>query len=101
MFLHQGEKTALIKSGNIVSYNELSKKVQLFSSLYKKIRTSRVGIFSENREGWVYSFYSAWNNHAVVVPIDFMSTIDEVAYLLNDCKPEVVFVSKDKLADFK
>ncbi|WP_430932258.1 AMP-binding protein [Saccharicrinis sp. 156] len=101
MFLQQGEKTALVKSGRTVTYNELGKKVQLYSSLYRATITHKVGIFSENREGWVYSFYSAWNNDAIVVPVDFMSTVNEVAYILNDCKPEVVFVSKGKLDDLQ
>lgn len=79
MFLKQGDKTALVKSGKTVTYNELGKKVQLYSSLYKASETNKVGIFSENREGWVYSFYSAWNNNAMVVPVDFMSTVSEVA----------------------
>ncbi|GAF02994.1 AMP-binding protein [Saccharicrinis fermentans] len=101
MFLKQGDKTALVKSGKTVTYNELGKKVQLYSSLYKASETNKVGIFSENREGWVYSFYSAWNNNAMVVPVDFMSTVSEVAYILNDCKPEIVFVSAAKMADYQ
>ena len=99
MFLQQGEKIALVQSDRKVSYNELGKKVQLYSSLYSASETKKVGIFSENRLGWAYSFYSAWNNDATAVPIDFMSTVSEVAYIINDCKPEVVFVSEEKKED--
>ena len=28
---------------------------------------------------------------AVAVPIDFMSSAEDVAFILNDCKPEVIF----------
>ncbi|WP_066629295.1 AMP-binding protein [Labilibacter marinus] len=101
MFLLQGENTALVQSGKEISYYQLGQKVQLYSSLYNTEETKKVSIFSENRLGWVYSFYSAWNNHSVVVPIDFMSTVEDVSYILNDCKPEVIFVSKEKDSDLQ
>lgn len=97
MFLKNIEKKAIVNADISISYRALGSKVQLYSSLYATV--GKVGIFSENRPGWIYSFYSAWNNNALVVPVDFMSTVSEVAYILNDCRPEVVFVSKDKKAD--
>ena len=99
MFLQQGEKTAIVNSGKTIAYNTLGKKVQLYSSLYNSAETNKVGIFSENRLGWIYSFYSAWNNNSIVVPVDFMCTVNEVAYILNDCRPEVIFVSQEKSSD--
>ncbi len=100
MFLQEGEKTAIIESGNSISYSELGKKIQVYSSLFD-LDTQKIAIYSENRTGWVYSFYAGWNNGATVVPVDFMSTPSEVAYILNDCKPEVIFVSEDKRNDLK
>ena len=44
---------------------------------------------------WAYAFYAAWKNDSIVVPIDFMATADEVAYILNDCQPEVIFISEE------
>ncbi len=101
MFLQQGEKTAIVNSGKTIAYSTLGKKVQLYSSLYNSSTTQKVGIFSENRLGWIYSFYSAWNNQAIAVPVDFMSTVSEVSYILDDCRPEVIFVSEDKKADLQ
>ena len=99
MFLKKIEKEAIVNAQLSISYSVLGSKVQLYSSLYTTV--DKVGIFSENRPGWIYSFYSAWNNNALVVPVDFMSTVSEVAYILNDCRPEVIFVSKDKNADLQ
>ncbi|TLX78391.1 long-chain fatty acid--CoA ligase [Labilibacter sediminis] len=96
MFLYKGEKAAIVERGRTIAYNTLGKKIQLFSALYNSTDIKKIGIFSENRLGWIYSFYSGWNNNAVVVPIDFMCTVDEVSYILNDCKPEVLFTSNDK-----
>lgn len=99
MFISQGENVAVAANGKSISYNELGNKINLYSSLFDASSTNKIGIYSENRLGWIYSFYAGWNNNAIVVPVDFMSTTSEVAYILNDCKPEVVFVSQNKKSD--
>jgi len=63
-------------------------------SLYKG-KSTKVAIFGENRPEWTFAFYSSWKNKNIAVSIDFMSTPDEVSYILNDCKPEVVFCSTE------
>ena len=76
-----------------IDYNQLIKKVNSFSALLPSDNLSKVAIFSENRFEWVYAFYSIWIKKAVAVPIDFMSSAEDVAFILNDCKPEVIFYS--------
>jgi len=76
-----------------VDYNELIKKINSYSALLPDKNLTKAAIFSENRFEWVYAFYSAWMKKAVAVPIDFMSSSDDVAFILNDCRPEVIFYS--------
>ncbi len=101
MFINKGENIAVQANEKTITYNALGEKIAHFSTLYKAESTHKVGIFSENRLGWIYSFYSAWNNDAVAVGIDYLSTVNEVAYILNDSKPEVVFVSESKKPDLE
>lgn len=97
MFLHSSDKTALILKDAEISYNALLKHVNYYSNLFNKETIDNVAIFSENRAEWIYSFYSIWKQDGVVVPIDFMASAEEVAYILNDCKPSVIFCSKETL----
>lgn len=76
-----------------VDYNKLIKNINFYSALLPNNNLTKAAIFSENRFEWVYAFYSAWMKNAVAVPIDFMSSSDDVAFILNDCKPEVVYYS--------
>ena len=76
-----------------IDYNELIQKVNSFSKLLPSTNLSKVAIFSENRFEWVYAFYSVWLEKAVAVPIDFMASDEDVSFILNDCKPEVIFYS--------
>ncbi len=50
-------------------------------------------VFSENRLEWVYAFYAGLKNGSTLVPVDFMSSAEDVAYILSDCRPELIFCS--------
>ncbi|MDY0082366.1 MAG: AMP-binding protein [Ignavibacteriaceae bacterium] len=93
MLLKDHNKTAMIYKDQKVDYNELIKNINSYSTLLPKNNLTKAAIFSENRFEWVYAFYSVWMKKAVAVPIDFMSSSEDVAFILNDCKPEVVFYS--------
>ena len=93
MFLQDHKKTAIIWKDQQISYSELIENVGSYASILKKDNLSKVAVFSENRPEWIYAFYSGWKKNACVVPIDFMSSSEDVAYILNDCKPEVIFYS--------
>ncbi len=103
MFLNQynKQKTAIVDRSGEVSYSLLGQKINLYTELIKDVELEKIAIYSENRLGWVYSFYAGWNCGAIVVPVDFMSTVEEVAFILNDSKPEVVFASKEKAKDLE
>lgn len=93
MLLKDHNKTAMILKDHNVEYSELIKNINAYSTLLTNKDLSKVAIFSENRFEWVYAFYSVWMKKAVAVPIDFMSSSDDVAFILNDCKPEVICYS--------
>ena len=93
MIFNAGKKTAVSCGEDKISYNALKQSIATYSDLINSETTNRVAIFSENQVGWIYSFYAGWYNHATVVPIDFMSSEDELAYILKDCFPEVIFTS--------
>jgi len=92
MFLSNHNKTAMILKDQKLSYKQLLGNVASFSNLIND-RATKVAIFFENRFEWVYAFYSAWLKNATVVPIDFMSSAEDVNFILNDCKPEIIIFS--------
>lgn len=96
MIYNAGNKTAVVCGDIKISYDALKQKIATYANLLNEGSLKRVAIFSENQVGWIYSFYAGWYKNATIVPIDFMSSEDEVAYILKDCYPEVVFTSQDK-----
>ncbi|ACN98387.1 long-chain-fatty-acid CoA ligase [Sulfurihydrogenibium azorense Az-Fu1] len=89
------DKTALIYAGEKISYHQLLHHIDVFSSLLEVSKEDKVAIFSENRPEWIYTFFAVWKKAAVNVPIDFMSNQEELLYILQDCKPKVIFTSKN------
>lgn len=96
MIKGSGEKVAIASAAGNVTYNELEHNIRIYSEYFKDIKNQRVAIFSENRLEWIYAFYATWNNRNVPVPIDFMSGTDDIAFILDDCRPEVIFCSEEK-----
>ena len=89
-------KIAIIAGNHNVTYSELLQRVAQFSRKTPKGKDTKTVIFSENREGWAYSFFSVWLNEGVAVPLDASSTANDVAYILNDCRPDAIWVSKER-----
>lgn len=89
------DRIAAIWKDRKITYTEFFKQSAMFASLYADIKPDKVAVFSPNRPEWIFAFFSIWMNRATAVPIDFMSLPNEVSYILNDCKPEVIFIPKE------
>jgi len=86
--------TALIEGNEHIGYDELRRRIHSFARLIPTGDNQRVALVAENRSEWVYAFYAAWYRKAVTVPMDYLSTVGELAYMFADCRPEVVFCSR-------
>ncbi len=91
-------KIAIIAGTRNVTYSELLQRVAQFARKTPKGRQTKTVVFSENREGWAYAFFSVWMNEGIAVPVDASSTPGDVAYILKDCKPNAVWVSREREA---
>lgn len=89
------DKPAIITRDLTLSYRELGVHVSHYSSLIANRDIKKVAIFAENRVEWIYAFFAGWENGCIVVPIDFLAALTDVAYIIDDCKPEVIFTSAD------
>lgn len=84
---------ALVTKGKTYSYGELLQMIESYALLFRGKGYKKIAIYSENRAEWIAAFYAGWRNGCVVVPIDFMSSAYDASYILNDCRPEMLFSS--------
>ncbi len=78
------------------TYSDLLNQVACYSNLLHPCTPDKVMIYSENRPEWIFAFYGALSQQAIVVPADVMSTAPELSYMIADCRPDVVFCSAAK-----
>ena len=100
MLLHYSDKTALKFKDQQISYPELHQQSARLAQLFST-SANRVLICSENRPEWVYAFYASWQNDCCVVPVDYLSTVEEILYIVQDSRPEVFFCSKERATVLK
>ena len=77
------------------TYAELMSNVKKFSSIYDELNGENILILMENRPEWLYAFFSIWNNKGVGVAIDANSNPDEMAYVISDAVPKIIFCSDE------
>jgi long-chain acyl-CoA synthetase len=87
------DKKALISVQGDVIYRQLLKRVEQFARLYQNKGYTKVAIFGENSPAWIFAFYSALQNQCISIPIDFLASAEDVAYIIEDSLPELVFIS--------
>ena len=91
------QKSAIIVGDRNVSYSEMLQRIHLFAQYTKGGKGDRVLILSENREGWIYAFFSVWARQEIATPVDAGSTAHDVAYIIKDCRPTCVWTSRTKV----
>jgi len=87
------DKKYIITHNQDITGHDLLKYIQQYSLLIKNQGITKIGIYSENRLEWIYAFYAALQCNSIAVPIDYMASAEDVAYIIDDCQPEVLFIS--------
>ncbi|HJZ38919.1 MAG TPA: AMP-binding protein [Bacteroidales bacterium] len=95
----RSEQPALVGKNITITYDGLLSQIDSYAAILEDVRDHRIVIFSENRPEWIVALYAAWKNGAVIVPIDVLSSREDVAYILHDSDPRAVFCSSEK-SDF-
>ncbi|MDA3929677.1 MAG: AMP-binding protein [Prolixibacteraceae bacterium] len=95
------DKKALITSKGDITYKQLLKQIQQFALLFENKAYSKVAIYAENSTAWICAFYAALQNNCIAIPIDFLAAADDVAYIIDDCNPELLFISSGMKESFE
>ncbi|MDR2083412.1 MAG: AMP-binding protein [Bacteroidales bacterium] len=94
--IKQSEKLALSYKDTEISYSKLLQYSLAYAETFAKDKPERICIIGENSLEWIYAFYGALRADAISIPIDVQSTPDEIAYILKDCQPDIIFSSEEK-----
>lgn len=92
------EKTAIIAGERNISFGQALRYIDMFAQQIPSSENKRIIIFSENSEGWIYAFFSIWQQGAVAVPVDASSTVSDFSYILRDCTPHGIWTSQHNVS---
>ncbi len=93
------DKKAIQYGESVYSYNQLLQHSQLYANYMKSIcndKIDRVMFFSKNTPEYIFALYGAFRVGAITIPVDVMSTVRELAYMIDDSRPEVIYTTSDK-----
>lgn len=90
---------AIIAGERRITFSQMYGYINLYAQHTPKEQGAKTVIFAENREGWIYSFFSVWQNKGLAVPVDASSTVADLAYILKDCTPSCIWTTESHLDD--
>ena len=88
------EKIAIIAGERNITFAQALQYIDMFAERIPSSGNNRIIVFSENSEGWIYAFFSIWQQGGVAVPVDASSTVSDFAYILRDCTPHGIWTSQ-------
>lgn len=97
ILLQEFQVPAIINRKHEVSYKEMFQRITLYSRAGFVEAGTRSILFCENREGWIYAYFSIWHKSGIIVPVDEKSTAEDLAYIIKDCQPASIWTSHSHL----
>ena len=88
-------KKSIITKDKHYTYLDLIQLIESYSKLFNNKGYNKVAIYSDNSADWIAALYAGWKNNCIIVPIDYMASIDDVDHIINDCRPELIFFKQD------
>jgi len=87
-----------VDDGRTLSFHAYKEKVDALACGLRKagiVKGDRIGVLGKNSLEFFLVYGAAAGLGAIVLPINWRLSADEVAYNLNDCAPKMVFVDPD------
>lgn len=97
MLISKKDKLAITFKDDKYTYEQLLRYSQLYADKFSlECKPGKILIYAQNSPEWCFAFYGAMRCKSIVVPLDAQSTKKEIEYVINDCRPDIVFISDDK-----
>lgn len=98
MLIQPSDKQAIVYKNRSYSFTQVLQNAHQYSQYFRKngVQPKKVLIFADNSPEYFFATYGALLCDAAVVPVDITSTEKELAFIIEDCKPDIFFISKNK-----
>ncbi|QQE81273.1 fatty acyl-CoA synthetase [Alicyclobacillus sp. SO9] len=93
-----GDKLALVYGEERIDYSEFQRRVNTISAQFLRdgiSSSSKLVVLSKNSLNFVLAYYAAMKIGAIWVPVNYMLTPSEIAYILGHTKADVVLAASN------
>lgn len=90
-------KAAIVTKRADISYLEMMQRTNMFEAALTEGVGAKTIIYSQNREGWLYAFFSVWQKGGIAIPVDAGMDAAGLAYIIKDSEPHAVWSSRENL----
>ena len=97
MLISKKDKLAITFKDAKYTYEQFLRYSQIYANKFmEESKPEKVMLCAQNSPEWCFAFYGAMRCKSIAVPLDSQSTRKEIEYVINDCRPDIVFISDDK-----
>ena len=92
---YDADAVALRFKGKSVSYGELDKMVKSYAGYFKELGLragEKVILSCTNSPEFIYSYFGVVRNGGIIVPINLLLTMEEIAYLIKDSEAKLMII---------
>lgn len=95
--LKQSTKKAVVYKDREYTFNQVLNISEQYATYFQDHgHPTKIVLFSENCPEWIFAFYAIIRSKAIIIPVDAQSSAKDLAYILNDSKPEFIFSSPER-----
>ena len=97
----RGGEAAIAFEGRVTTFSELKERSDKVAGALASMGVgpgARVGVLAKNHDRWYELFFGAAKTRACLTPINCRLAAPEIAYILEDAAPSVLFVGEEFLA---
>ena len=95
MLIKKSDSPAIIWKKETFSFQSVLGNIARFTDFLPVQKPFKAAIISENRPEWIYTLYALWHCGGMPVLFDFTSSDIEIKFILEDAKPEILFLSPE------
>ncbi len=93
--VYNPEATAIKFKDTTVSYKQLDENVTGYANYFRNLGLKageRVILSSTNSPEFIYSYFGVVRNGGIIVPINLLLTMEEIAYLIKDSEAKMMII---------
>jgi long-chain acyl-CoA synthetase len=95
LLIKKSNSPAILWKKETISYQSVLGNITRFADILPEKKPFKAAIISENRPEWIYSLYAIWHRGGVPVIFDYTSSDNEIKFILEDAKPDILFLSSE------